>query len=80
VPSDSITEGGVDDFRIQTLTCEAAACPWDVDSSGSVDVTDFLALLAAWGPNPGNPADFNGDNVVDVTDFLALLANWGGCP
>jgi hypothetical protein len=45
-----------------------------------VSVTDFLELLAAWGPNPGHPADIDGDGTVGVTDFLQLLANWGGCP
>ena len=51
-----------------------------------VNVTDLLALLAAWGPNPGHPADFtspgNGppDGQVTVTDLLALLAAWGACP
>lgn len=24
--------------------------PWDLDGSGTVDVTDSLALLAQWGP------------------------------
>jgi hypothetical protein len=33
-----------------------------------------------WGPNPGDPADFDGDGVVGVTDFLQLLAHWGPCP
>ena len=47
---------------------------------GTVNVTDLLALLAAWGPNPGHPADTNGDDVVNVTDLLALLAAWGPCP
>ncbi|MHC4318997.1 MAG: hypothetical protein ACYS1E_06625 [Planctomycetota bacterium] len=55
-------------------------CPWDLDDSGDVGVVDFLALLAAWGPNPGHPADFNCDGNVDVLDFLTLLANWGPCP
>ena len=58
-------------------TCE---CPWDLDGGGTVGIKDFLALLAAWGPNPGHPADFDGDGVVGITDFLALLANWGACP
>ncbi len=56
------------------------SCPGDVDGSGAVDTVDFLALLAAWGPNPGHPANLNGDDVVDTIDFLALLANWGPCP
>ncbi len=55
-------------------------CPWDIDGNGVVDVTDFLALLNAWGPNPGHPADFDGNDVVDAVDFLALLDNWGDCP
>ena len=58
-------------------TCE---CPWDLDGGGTVGITDFLALLAAWGPNPGHPADFDGDGTVGIVDFLALLANWGPCP
>ena len=60
-------------------------CPADIDVSGLVNVTDLLALLAAWGPNPGHPADFTGpgdvpDGQVTVTDLLALLAAWGACP
>ena len=53
----------------------ADACPWDCDGSadGNANVVDLLALLAAWGPNPGHPADFNGDGVVGTADLLALL-------
>jgi hypothetical protein len=54
----------------------------DLDGGGTVGITDFLALLAAWGPcpdpcAPSCPADFDGNCVVGVTDFLILLANWG---
>jgi hypothetical protein len=54
----------------------------DLDGDGSVSVTDFLLLLAAWGPcdqpcPPSCPADLDGDCTVSVTDFLILLANWG---
>ena len=55
-------------------------CPADSNDDSVVNVTDLLALLAAWGPNPGHPADTNGDDVVNVTDLLALLAAWGPCP
>jgi hypothetical protein len=55
-------------------------CPGDIDGDGTVGVTDFLEILAAWGPNPGHPADLDGDDVVGVTDFLELLALWGPCP
>jgi hypothetical protein len=53
----------------------------DLDGSGTVGITDFLAMLAAWGPcpepcPPSCPADFDGDCQVGVVDFLILLANW----
>jgi hypothetical protein len=57
-------------------------CPCDCEDppDGTVDVGDFLALLAQWG-GPG-PCDCEGppDGAVDVGDFLALLAGWGPCP
>ncbi|MHC5006204.1 MAG: hypothetical protein ACYTGF_02480 [Planctomycetota bacterium] len=58
----------------------ASPCPGDLDGSGDVGVTDFLALLAVWGTDPGGPPDFDGDGDVGITDFLLLLANWGSCP
>jgi hypothetical protein len=53
----------------------------DLDGDGAVGVTDFLALLASWGPCPGAcppscAADFDGDCAVGTTDMLTLLANW----
>jgi hypothetical protein len=60
--------------------CEDDSCPWDLDGSGTVSTADLLALLAAWGPNPGHPADFDASGVVATGDLLALLANWGECP
>ena len=62
------------------VPCDAGTCQGDVDGDGEVGIVDFLALLAAWGPNPGHPADLNGDDVVGITDFLLLLALWGPCP
>ena len=56
------------------------ACIADVDADGTVGPLDLLALLAAWGPNPGHPADIDGDRNVGVSDLLALLAIWGPCP
>ncbi len=54
-------------------------CPWDLDGNGSVGILDLLALLAAWGTDPGRPPDFDGDGDVGITDLLELLANWGPC-
>jgi hypothetical protein len=55
-------------------------CLGDTDGDGSVGVTDFLNLLAAWGPCPGCPEDLNFDGAVNVQDFLVLLSQWGPCP
>ncbi len=54
-------------------------CPADLDADGSVGILDLLALLAAWGSDPGGPPDFDGDGTVGILDLLALLANWGPC-
>ena len=54
-------------------------CPWELDGTGTVGVSDLLALLAGWGPCKGCPADFDGDGFVGLSDLLALLANWGPC-
>jgi len=56
--------------------CECVA---DVSGDGMVNVTDLLALLAAWGTS-GGVEDLNGDGVVNVTDLLILLGAWGPCP
>ncbi len=50
-----------------------------IDADGSVAVPDLLALLAAWGPNAGHPADLDGDGMVAVPDLLTMLAAWGPC-
>ena len=57
----------------------AGKCPWDLNGNGSVGILDLLALLAAWGTDPGGPPDFDGDGTVGILDLLTLLANWGPC-
>ncbi len=54
-------------------------CPWDLDANSTVGILDLLALLAAWGSDPGGPPDFDGDGTVGILDLLTLLANWGPC-
>ncbi len=51
-------------------------CTADLDCDGNVGITDFLALLAAWGTPDG---DIDGDGTTGIVDFLLLLANWGPC-
>ena len=71
---------GVWDEAVVTFDHSVPACPWDLDGNGDVGIEDFLALLAAWGTDPGGPPDFDGDGDVGITDFLELFANWGPCP
>jgi len=59
---------------------DACECDWDLDGDSTVNVVDFLDLLAAWGTDPGGPPDFDGSGNVDVADFLQMLAHWGPCP
>ena len=54
-------------------------CPADTNSDGTVNVTDILAVVGAWGES-GGPADINGDGIVDVTDLLTVVNAWGACP
>lgn len=67
------------DNTLGVFTVRLADCTGDVDGDGEVGITDFLILLANWGPNAGHPADIDGDGEVGITDFLALLGNWGPC-
>lgn len=53
-------------------------CAEDLDGDGDVNVSDLLALIAAWGLDE-HPADVNGDGTVDVSDLLQLLNAWGPC-
>ncbi len=68
--------------------CEST-CVADINQDGSVNVTDLLAVIGAWGPcaNPNNcpediapPGPPTGDDVVDVSDLLLVIGNWGACP
>jgi hypothetical protein len=56
-------------------------CPWNIaGDDNQITINDFFAVLAAWGPNPGHPADFDGNDEVDAVDFFDLIAHWGPCP
>ncbi|MCZ6835790.1 MAG: hypothetical protein O7G85_08455 [Planctomycetota bacterium] len=69
------------DNVILTITSECPDCVGDTNADSQVNVTDLLALLAAWGLCPATcPPDINTDGDVNVTDLLALLAAWGACP
>ncbi len=81
--SGSVVEAGVDDLSIVEYDC-VAENPGDVNGDGVVNITDLLAVIAAWGvcPVPANcPADVApigaGDGVVNITDLLTVISHWG---
>jgi len=78
--NNSVTEAGLDDFRVEKLACDTATpCPGDFNGDGVVDGADLGALLNAWGSN--DPAfDLDGNGVVDGADLGSLLNAWGACP
>ncbi len=54
----------------------------DATHNDVVDVSDLLAVAAAYASSVGDPrynpaCDFNGDGLVDVADLLLLANNWG---
>ncbi len=63
---------------IVAFIADPCACP-DPTGDGTVGITDFLAVLAAWGPCVSCAADFDDDGFVGITDLLMLLAAWGPC-
>lgn len=63
---------------------EARACDADVNGDGTVNVSDILATLGAFGARQASVVvggDINGDEVVNVADILLVLAAFGtsGC-
>lgn len=58
----------------------SAPCPSDLNTDGTVNVSDLLAVIAAWGPCVNCPEDIDGSGGVDVTDLLSVIAAWGDCP
>ena len=75
-----IYDRALSDEEIGVLANPDNTCPWDLNGNETVDPTDLLLLLGAWGKNPGHPADFDGDGNVGTSDLIALLGNWGPCP
>ena len=65
---------------VDFLLAHPEACVGDFDGSGTIDTTDLLALLAAWGPCPEPcPQNLDGRPGVGAGDLLMLLSRWGDC-
>jgi hypothetical protein len=68
--------------KTETAAEEPAYPVGDITEDGSVNVNDFLALIAGWGACPADLAtqpckgDLDGDKLVGVSDLLMILAHW----
>lgn len=64
------------------------SCPGNVNGDSTVNVTDLLAVIGAWGPCdscpdipcPPDVAPPKRDCEVNVTDLLQVIGGWGACP
>ncbi|MDG2199823.1 MAG: LamG domain-containing protein [Phycisphaerales bacterium] len=79
-PGTDVPWYGGDSQGVESSESPVETCGADINCDGVVDVTDLLAVIAAWGDCPEDaacPEDINEDGVVDVTDLLAVIAGWG---
>ncbi|MDP6602242.1 MAG: hypothetical protein QGH76_08095 [Phycisphaerales bacterium] len=74
----SVIEAAVDGVQLFEISCEDS-CAADVNGDSMVDVSDLLAVIAAWGGTSGSE-DVNSDGAIDVSDLLAIIGVWGSCP
>jgi len=71
--TDSTVEAGVDDFRIDTYTCNLNNAA-DLNNNGAVGGDDLGLMLSNWGGS--GLGDLNHDGIVGGDDLGQLLAAW----
>ncbi len=59
--------GGCGDFALDISAAGGPDCAWDLSEDGTVNGTDLILLLGAWGDPYGTP------------DLIELLGAWGDC-
>ena len=86
-PHDSLFEDNTDPapdyaLRIMRRDCPADIAPKAIGGDGTVNVSDLLAVISAWG-GAGSMSDIAppcGNGTVNVEDLLAVIGHWGACP
>lgn len=62
-----------------TLAFAGPSCTADTNEDQMVDLSDLLAVLAAWGDCTCCPADVTRDRSVGFEDVVSVLSTWGAC-
>jgi len=83
-----IANGTSQDVNLDGVPDECQSiCVGDIVSDGTVNVSDLLAVISAWGPCPAPPATCpadidppGGNGAVNVGDLLSVISHWGACP
>jgi bacillopeptidase F len=75
-PNNSVTEGGVDAFKIRVVDCGASCEPCDANCDGVIDAFDiepFIAILTGGQGCSPCAADTDGNGVVDAFDIEPFI-------
>jgi len=69
-------------YPLEGFDCDGVSlCPLDLNSNGTVEVSDLLLILSDFGCTVGCLSDVDGDDVVTVADVLFILSSFGDpCP
>ncbi len=54
-------------------------CVEDINGDGTVNVSDLLMLIGAWGPCDGCAEDLDNSGEVNISDLLTAIGAWGTC-
>jgi hypothetical protein len=74
----AVCTGALHTAETPAVLLEVTLLAGDLDNSGEIDITDAVAIGAAFGSaDPANVANLNRDDVVDVLDLILLAANFG---
>lgn len=69
-------------YPLEGFDCDGVSlCPLDLNSNGTVEVSDLLMILSDFGCTVDCVSDVDGDGAVTVADVLFILSSFGDpCP
>jgi hypothetical protein len=69
-------------YPVEGFDCDGVSlCPLDLNSNGTIEVSDLLMILSDFGCTVDCVSDVDGDGAVTVSDVLIILSSFGDpCP